>query len=195
MAGIGRHLHNESLALKTVSDRLLVLQCRHSLAGRGQQVGHGGITLSAQRQRGLGNRPDRGPADLARIGQANRRPELAGDGNSARADLASLGYILIEMLAGQCPFEGLTTYEELLTAKQRLDQRLPQLLPQEVSGNELLLNLCQRLTAPDPERRFPSAEAADLDRKGAADFHRQLVKGDLASEYENDIRVWLESLE
>jgi len=120
---------------------------------------------------------------------------LAGAGNSCRADLASLGYILIEMLAGQCPFEGLTTYDELLAAKQRLDQRLPELLPQEVSGNELLLNLCQRLTAPDPERRFPSAEAADLDRKGAADFHRQLVKGDLASEYENDIRVWLESLE
>jgi len=120
---------------------------------------------------------------------------LEGGGNSCRADLASLGYILIEMLAGQCPFEGLTTYDELLAAKQRLDQRLPELLPQEVSGNELLLNLCQRLTAPDPERRFPSAEAADLDRKGAADFHRQLVKGDLASEYENDIRVWLESLE
>jgi serine/threonine-protein kinase len=120
---------------------------------------------------------------------------LAGAGNSARADLASLGYILVEMLAGQCPFEGLTTYDELLAAKQRLDQRLPALLPQEVSGNELLLNLCQRLTAADPERRFRSAEAADLDRKGAADFHRQLVKGDLASEYENDLRVWLASLE
>jgi serine/threonine-protein kinase len=120
---------------------------------------------------------------------------LAGAENSPRADLASLGYILIEMLAGQCPFEGLTTYDELLAAKRRLEQRLPELLPREVSGNELLLNLCQRLIAPDPERRFPSAEAADLDRKGAADFHRQLVKGDLASEYENDIRVWLESLE
>jgi serine/threonine-protein kinase len=119
---------------------------------------------------------------------------LAGAENSPRSDLASLGYILIEMLAGQCPFEGLNTYDELLEAKRRLDQRLPALLPQEVSGNELLLNLCQRLIAPDPERRFPSAEAADLDRKGAAGFHRQLVKGDLASEYENDIRVWLESL-
>lgn len=36
------------------------------------------------------------------------------------------------------------------------------------------MNLCQRLTA--PERRFPSAEAADLDRKGAADFQWQLGK-------------------
>jgi serine/threonine-protein kinase len=119
---------------------------------------------------------------------------LAGAENSPRSDLASLGYVLIEMLAGQCPFEGLSSYEELLTAKRELVQRLPDLLPQEVSCNELLLNLCQRLTAPEPDHRFPSAEAADLDRKGAADFHRQLVKNDLASEYENDIRVWLESL-
>ena len=68
------------------------------------------------------------------------------------------------------------------------------LLPPEVSCNELLLHLCRRLVAPDPARRFPDAQAADLGRKGAADFHRQLVKGDLASEYENDIRVWLEQL-
>ncbi len=63
-----------------------------------------------------------------------------------------------------------------------------------MSCNELLLHLCRRLIAPDPARRFPSAEAADLGRKGAAAFHRQLVKSDLASEYENDIRVWLEHL-
>ena len=34
----------------------------------------------------------------------------------------------------------------------------------------------------------------DVGRKGAADFHRQLVKGDLASEYEHDIRAWLEQI-
>jgi serine/threonine-protein kinase len=44
-------------------------------------------------------------------------------------------------------------------------------------------------------RRFPSAEAADLVKEGAASFHRQLIKGDLASEYENEIRLWLEELE
>ena len=76
-----------------------------------------------------------------------------------------------------------------------MDRRLPDLLPPEVSRNELLLHLCQRLVRPDPARRFPSAQAADLDRKGAAGFHRQLVKGDLSSEYENDIRVWLEQLD
>ena len=119
---------------------------------------------------------------------------LEGGENSPRSDLCSLGYVLIEMLAGRSPFEGLETYRELLEAKRGLDRRLPEFLPPEVAGNDLLLNLCHRLVAPDPARRFASAQATDLDRKGAADFHRQLVKGDLASEYENDIRVWLEAL-
>ena len=56
------------------------------------------------------------------------------------------------------------------------------------------MSLCRRLVAAAPEKRFPDAESADLGRKGAAAFHRQLVKSDLASEYENDLRVWLEAL-
>ena len=137
----------------------------------------------------------RGAAARRLWSPAYAAPEvLEGGENSPRSDLCSLGYVLIEMLAGRSPFEGLATYSELLEAKRGLDRRLPDLLPPEVAGNDLLLNLCHRLVAPDPARRFASAQAADLDRKGAADFHRQLVKGDLASEYENDIRVWLEAL-
>jgi hypothetical protein len=102
--------------------------------------------------------------------------------------------VLIEMLAGRSPFDGLDTYRKLIEAKTDLCGRLSEMLPPEVSGNEVLLNLCRRLVAADPARRFPSALAADLDRKGAANFHRQLVKGNLASEYENDLRVWLEKL-
>ncbi len=120
---------------------------------------------------------------------------LQGGANTPQSNLASLGYVLVEMLAGQSPFEGLTSRGELLEAKADLDRRLPELLPREVSCNELLLSLCRRLVAAAPERRFRSAEVADLGRKGAADFHRQLVKTDLASEYENDLRAWLEQLE
>jgi serine/threonine-protein kinase len=119
---------------------------------------------------------------------------LEGSDNTPRSDLASLGYVLVEMLAGKAAFEGLTTYRELVAAKAVLEQRLPQLLPPEISGNELLMNLCRRLIASDPAQRFASAQAADVGRKGAADFHRQLVKSDLASEYEHDIRAWLEQL-
>ena len=137
----------------------------------------------------------RGAAPRKMWSPAYAAPEvLLGSENTPRSDLASLGYVLVEMLAGQPPFAGMTTFRELVEAKAVLDRRLPELLPPEVSGNELLLNLCQRLIAPDASRRFSSAQAADIGRKGAADFHRQLVKGDLASEYEHDIRAWLEQI-
>lgn len=123
-------------------------------------------------------------------------PEVLEGGEcTPRSDLASLGYVLIEILAGRPAFTGTTSLRELLEAKRVLAQRLPQILPQEVVCNELLMNFCRGLVAPDPMRRFPSAEAADLVKEGAASFHRQLIKGDLASEYENEIRLWLEELE
>jgi eukaryotic-like serine/threonine-protein kinase len=144
----------------------------------------------------IGSAMDLNQASVRRMwSPAYSAPEvLKGDKNTPQSDLASLGYVLIEMLAGQSPFEGLTDYRSLLDAKQDLDQRLKSLLPDEVSCNEMLLHLCQKLIAPDPARRFRDAQAADLDRKGAADFHRQLVKGDLSSEYEHDLRLWLEEL-
>jgi serine/threonine protein kinase len=119
---------------------------------------------------------------------------LEGDECTPRSDLASLGYVLIEMLAGRSPFANLTGLSELLEAKRTLAQRLPAFLPSEVVCNELLMAFCRGLIAPDPMRRFPSAEAADLVKDGAAAFHRQLIKGDLASEYDNEIRTWLAEL-
>ena len=120
---------------------------------------------------------------------------LEGSEISPRSDLASLGYVLVEMLSGVPPFDGRTTLRDLLEAKRFLAQRLPQILPEDVVCNELLMNFCRGLIAPDPMRRFPNAEAADLVNEGAASFHRQLVKGDLASEYDNEIRLWLKELE
>ncbi|MFN0052114.1 MAG: serine/threonine-protein kinase [Planctomycetales bacterium] len=119
---------------------------------------------------------------------------LNGQDNTPRSDLASLGYILVEMLAGQPLFEGLETFQELLTSKKSLAERLPELLPPEVGGNDLLLHVCRQLIAFEPDQRFPSAQAADVGRKGAADFHRQLVRGNLATEYEHDLRSWLQQL-
>lgn len=120
---------------------------------------------------------------------------LEGNGTSPRSDLCSLGYVLIEMLSGSPPFAGQNTYRDLMEAKRVLVQKLPERLPREVVCNELLMNLIRSLIAPDPMCRFPSAEAADLVKEGAAAFLRQLVKGDLSSEYENEIRLWLEEIE
>jgi serine/threonine-protein kinase len=120
---------------------------------------------------------------------------LEGEGESHQSDLASLGYVLVEMLSGAMPFHGLTDRQELLDAKRTLPARLAATLPEDVGRNGLLMSLIGGLIAPDPRDRFPSAEAADLVEQGAANFHRQLVKGDLASEYDNEIRVWLMELE
>lgn len=123
-------------------------------------------------------------------------PELLEAGEcTSRSDLASLGYMLIEMLAGVPAFSGHGSLAELLEAKRTLSQRLPDIMPEEVRCNELLINLCRNLVAADPMCRFPSAEAADLLKEGAASFQRQLIKGDLASEYENEIRLWLEEVD
>ncbi|MFM7034181.1 MAG: serine/threonine-protein kinase [Planctomycetia bacterium] len=120
---------------------------------------------------------------------------LEGRENTPRSDLASLGYVLIEMLSGQPPFAGLQSYRDLLEAKRSLAHRLPQLLPAEVAVNELLMSFVRGMIAADPAKRFPSAEDADLLKEGAASFHRQLIVGGLASEYENEIRAWLEELD
>jgi serine/threonine-protein kinase len=113
---------------------------------------------------------------------------------SPRSDLASLGYVLVELLSGQPCFSETDSLRSLLEQKRSLPNRLHEILPHEVSCNAHLMNFCKGLISPDPSRRFPSAEAAELLKEGAASFHRQLVLSDLASEYDNDIRVWIEEL-
>ncbi len=113
---------------------------------------------------------------------------------SPRSDLASLGYVLVELLSGQPCFSETDSLRSLLEQKRTLPNRLYEILPPEVSCNGLLMNFCRGLISPDPSRRFPSAEAAELLQEGAASFHRQLVLSDLASEYDNDIRLWIEEL-
>ncbi|MDP7015724.1 MAG: serine/threonine-protein kinase [Pirellulaceae bacterium] len=119
---------------------------------------------------------------------------LEGNESTPRSDLASLGYVLIEMLGGRQPFEGITAYRDLMEVKRMMPQRLEEFLPEELAGSDQLLKFCRGLIAPDPMRRFPSAEAAEMFKEGAAEFHRQLVLGNLSSEYDNEIRLWLEEL-
>ena len=119
---------------------------------------------------------------------------LEGEPQTALTDLASLGYVTMELLSGRPLFSESRDLPELVEAKRRILDRLPELMPEDVARNDLLMTFCRGLVNPDPEQRFPSAEAAELLEEGAAAFHRQLVKNDLSSEYENDIRIWIEEL-
>ena len=120
---------------------------------------------------------------------------LEGERPSPLSDMASLGYVFVEMLSGQYSFADCTTVQEMLKAKRDLPQRLKKLLPADVAANELLLTLVRKLIDPDPTRRFANAEAADLSGDGAVEFQRQLVKGNLSVEYFNEIRLLLEKID
>lgn len=119
---------------------------------------------------------------------------LENQQSTPRSDLASVGYVLIELLSGSNPFSGKHKLRELLQAKRELPNRLDRILPEDVLVNELLMNFLKGLIAPDPSRRFPSAEAAEHVDQGAAAFHRQLIISNMSTEYDNDVRVWLDEL-
>lgn len=120
---------------------------------------------------------------------------LLGERATPQSDLASLGYILIEVITGFQPFANLK-YAQLIKAKQNILQQLPQWFPtEEFALSEPLMKLIHRLVHPDPRERFRSAESAELGEDGAADFHRLLVKSDLPSDYENELRLWIEEVE
>ena len=123
-------------------------------------------------------------------------PEVL-DGHVAtpQSDLASLGYVLFEMLSGAHPFAGLS-YTRLLAAKQTALEQLPAWLPPvEFAYADMLLPLLRRLIAPDPSQRFESAEQADQSDDGALAFEEELIKGDLTFSQETDIRVWMKEVE
>lgn len=122
-------------------------------------------------------------------------PEVLENHTSTpKSDLASIGYVLIELLSGQNPFAETSQLKDLLVAKRELPKKLHRILPDDVLVNDLLMNFLKKLVAYDPNKRFPSAEAAEHVDQGAAAFHRQLTKSNMSTEYDNDIRLWLEEL-
>lgn len=117
---------------------------------------------------------------------------LNGEPPSALSDLASLGYVLVELLTGELPFATARNHQELVHMKLRLPDQLKEVLPPD--GDSSLRRFVRKLIDPNPVLRFQSAEDAELSESGAVAFLRQLVKGDLDSEYEEELRSWLTEL-
>ena len=113
---------------------------------------------------------------------------LAGQRATPQSDLASLGYMLIEMLSGSRPFAGMH-FDQLLQAKLNILERLPALLPlEEFQFSESLILLLRGLLHPDPRQRFTTAEDAELSETGPSGFLRELVTRDMSAEYGLDLR-------
>lgn len=132
---------------------------------------------------------------------------LERDQCTPQSDLASVGYVLMELLTGypvfaekkpagpretSMPQEASTGIKapldrELADEKRRLPGQLDQLLK---GHSPRLLQLCRRLIDPDPSRRFASARDAELE---AYAFVQELERAKLACHFPNEFRLWLEA--
>ncbi len=134
-------------------------------------------------------------------------PEFIERGEwTPRSDLASLGYVLIELLTGQPVVNAATIGDHstrvvhperdraLLAEKRDLPNHLDEILPIEVRRCKELVKLIRRLIDPDPERRFASASDAIEQRDGTFGFHKLLVIGDLAVYGAAEIMRWIDDV-
>lgn len=117
---------------------------------------------------------------------------LDNDEPTVLSDIASLGYVFLELLTGKSLFSRQSSH---LQEKRSICYHIEQILGEPLCYNSVLVEFCKKLVAPNPADRFQSAdEAVTSDANGAAAILRQLVKMNLASEYSNDLRVLLEDL-
>lgn len=118
---------------------------------------------------------------------------------SVQSDIASLGYVLIELLAGCYLFNDIPDDKNymmnLVKAKENIIHRLPEILPGDVLQNGKLVNFCRKMVHPDLTQRFRGAQDAILSIDGLAELHRQLIRGGLASEFDFDISSWINALD
>ncbi|WP_437227477.1 serine/threonine-protein kinase [Planctomicrobium sp. SH661] len=117
---------------------------------------------------------------------------LEGARHTPLSDLASLGYVLLELLSGKYPFAGVADGQELISVKRDIWNRIPDLLPKDVARNNTLVQLISKMIAPNPADRFTSLEEADLSPYGASEIQRQLVKVNMTTEVENEMRILMQ---
>jgi len=99
---------------------------------------------------------------------------IAGGHVDHRADLYALGVILFETLEGRAPFAGLAPLEQL---RMHLDGRFPGRADLERPLPDPVWELVVRLTAREPGRRPPDAEAVLVELRR---LRRALEEGRLA---------------
>ncbi|MBP7830905.1 MAG: serine/threonine protein kinase [Kiritimatiellae bacterium] len=113
----------------------------------------------------------------------------------AQSDIYSVGAVGLEMLRGQ-PLLNLAGKSEsdLLAAKLQTAEKLPGLLPDHVRQNAQFVVLLQRFLDPDPKRRYPNAEEAEVGSQGLVLVHKQLAQLGKDTEYGRELENYLAKL-
>ncbi len=107
------------------------------------------------------------------------------------SDLASLGYVFLELLSGRAPFDKIRSHGDLIAIKKTLHDHITDYLPDDVARDANLVSLIRGMIHPDPTKRFQTPDDAELAKEGAASAHTRLVISGLSSEYSKEIRDWL----
>ena len=128
-------------------------------------------------------------------------PEILEGGDwTPQSDLASLGYVLIELLSGRPEWKGppagsdfVHTLDEmarkdLLKAKGELPKELNKLIPIDAQQSPQLMRLLRKLIHPNPAERFANADDAI---EHTDSFKDELIIANLASTWENLIKFWI----
>ncbi len=135
-------------------------------------------------------------------------PEYLRHGEwTPQSDLASLGYVLVELLSGEPELGGpavgddstrvvdRTRDDALLESKLLLSDRLTDLLPKEIQRTPGLLELCRKLIDPDPRNRFADAKSAmDGDRFSAWNVRNRVIKNGQGVHEVSRITTWIEDV-
>ncbi|MBQ9456098.1 MAG: protein kinase [Thermoguttaceae bacterium] len=130
-------------------------------------------------------------------------PELLIDKSkppTPQSDLASLGYVLIELLSGQVPFNLFTedgkpiSTQDLIDQKISLVDQMEKILPEDIQGNSMLVNCLIGMVHPDLRFRFHSAKDAIINESGVGRILRSLVEAHMVSEFDLDIMSWIRGL-
>lgn len=112
--------------------------------------------------------------------------------HTPQSDIASLGYILLEILTGKYPYAATESDKEIIELKENLWARKKDLLPPDLARNDLIVELLSKMIAPDPEDRFETMEEVG---HVAQEIQEQLVKSNMSTDAAMEIRYFMEDLE
>jgi len=112
--------------------------------------------------------------------------------HTPQSDIASLGYVLLEILTGKYPYAATESDKEIIELKEDLWKRKKDLLPPDLARNDLIVELLSKMIAPDPEDRFETMEEVG---HVAQEIQEQLVKSNMSTDAAMELRYVMEDLE